>query len=267
MSRIQQKSKIRKIFVNFKYLQERIIIIAKKSFYRKKLSKLRSTNPRQWFKWIKGVGNSEQNDEKLEVESIKHLSDIEQAELIADKFAEVSNEYQPLDRSKINFPHFKDEIPEFEEKEVFEVLQDLKINKSSQPTDVPARIFKAYAQKLYKPMTKVINTAVKTGIWPDFLKMEIVTPVLKVSQPKCIDDLRNISGLMNMNKVMEKLICKLIISDMKDKMDASQFANQKGVSDHYLIKMIDKVLNDLDKKGEYSCDCYISRLVKSLPKT
>ena len=109
MSRIQQKSKIRKIFVNFKYLQERIIIIAKKSFYRKKLSKLRSTNPRQWFKWIKGVGNSEQNDEKLEVESIKHLSDIEQAELIADKFAEVSNEYQPLDRSKINFPHFKDE--------------------------------------------------------------------------------------------------------------------------------------------------------------
>ena len=100
-------------------------------------------------------------------------------------------------------------------------------------------------------MTKVINTAVKTGIWPDFLKMEIVTPVPKVSQPKCIDDLRNISGLMNMKKVIEKLICKLIISDMKDKMDASQFANQKGVSvDHYLIKMIDKVLNDLDKKGE-----------------
>ena len=47
-----------------------------------------------------------------------------------------------------------------------------------------------------------------------------------------------------------KLICKLIIKDMKDKMDASQFANQKGVSvDHYLIKMIDKILSDLDKKG------------------
>ena len=86
----------------------------------------------------------------------------------------------------------------------------------------------------------------------------------KVSQIKCIDDLRNISGLMNMNKVADessrmkqavqlmntKLICKLIIKDMKDKMDASQFANQKGVSvDHYLIKMIDKILSDLDKKG------------------
>ena len=71
--------------------------LARKSYYRKKLRKLRSTNPRQWFKWVKGFGNSEQIDEKLEVESIKHLSDIEQAELIADKFANVSNEYQPLD--------------------------------------------------------------------------------------------------------------------------------------------------------------------------
>ena len=97
----------------------------------------------------------------------------------------------------------------------------------------------------------MINNALKCGIWPDFLKMEVVTPVPKVSQPKCIDDLRNISGLMNMNKVMEKLICKLIISDMKDSMDPSQYANQKGVSvDHYLIKMLDKILLDLDKKGE-----------------
>ena len=52
-------------------------------------------NPRQWFKWVKGIGNSDQIYERLEVE--KHLSDVEQAELIADKFANVSNEYQPLD--------------------------------------------------------------------------------------------------------------------------------------------------------------------------
>ena len=58
-----------------------------------------------------------------------------------------------------------------------DVLLEPYINKSSRPTDVPARIFKAFAQKSYKPMTQVINTAVKRGIWPDFLKMEIVTTV------------------------------------------------------------------------------------------
>ena len=55
---------------------------------------------------------------------------------------------------------------------------------------------------------------------------------------------------MNMNKGMEKLICKLILSDMKENLNPSQFANKKGVSvDHYLIKMLDRILSELDKKG------------------
>ena len=41
-----------------------------------------------------------------EVESIKHLPDSEQADLIADKFAEVSNLYDVLDRNAINVPPF-----------------------------------------------------------------------------------------------------------------------------------------------------------------
>ena len=102
-------------------------------------------------------------------------------------------------------------------------------------------------------MTALINLAIKDGCWPDYLKLEFVTPIPKIDNPKNIDDLRNISGLMVINKIMEKLICRLIISDMKKFMDPSQFANQPGVSvQHYLIKMIDRILSSLDGnvKGE-----------------
>ena len=71
--------------------------------------------------------------------------------------------------------------------------------------------------------------------------------------PKNIDELRNISGLLNLDKIAEKIISKMMISDMKDKIDPSQFANQKGLGiQHYLVKMIDKVLKSVDKnsKGE-----------------
>ena len=50
-----------------------------------------------------------------------------------------------------------------------------------------------------------INNCIKSGVWPDYLKHEIVTPIPKVPQPKVIDDLRNISGLMMVNKIMEKV--------------------------------------------------------------
>ena len=84
-------------------------------------------------------------------------------------------------------------------------------------------------------------------------KSEIVTPVPKVAAPKNRDDLRNISGLMNLNKVMEKLVCPLIVEDMKSSLDKSQFANQPGLStQHYLIKLIDRILSVTDScsKGE-----------------
>ena len=45
----------------------------------------------------------------------------------------------------------------------------------------------------------------------------------------------------------------MVISDMKAKLDPSQYANQKGVGiQHYLIKMLNRILTVLDKssKGE-----------------
>ena len=81
--------------------------------------------------------------------------------------------------------------------------------------------------------------------------MEMVTPVRKQFPTQDVDMLRNISGLLNLDKVGEKLISRLIISVMKGSMDPSQFANQKGLSiQHYLIKFIDRILQALDKNSK-----------------
>ena len=49
------------------------------------------------------------------------------------------------------------------------------------------------------------------------------------------------------------MIAELMINDMSQKLDPSQYANQKGMSlQHYLVKMIDRILSDTDNssKGE-----------------
>ena len=52
---------------------------------------------------------------------------------------------------------------------------------------------------------------------------------------------------MTINKVAEKPIAKIIIKDMESSIDLSQYGNQHDLStNHYLIKMIHKILNDLD---------------------
>ena len=83
--------------------------------------------------------------------------------------------------------------------------------------------------------------------------METVTPVPKIKMPQTPDDVRKIACLLNLNKILEKVICEHLVKDLMKTLDTSQFANQKGQSmNHYLIMMIDKILRSLDgaSKGE-----------------
>ena len=249
----KKRKSIKWKIMNEKYEME--LSKAKKDFYRKKIKHLKNAKSGQWYQQLKKLTSFDQHlSEEIIVEDIKDFSNREQAELIANKFAAVSQEYDRLENEDINLPPFSEsEIPEVGEAEVIATLSEMDPNKSSINGDVPAKILKHFAQLLGKPVTHVLNTSIRQGCWPDIFKHEIVTPVPKVFPPKNIDDLRNISGLLNLDKVAEKIIAKIMISDMKQKLDPSQFANQKGLSiQHYLVKMIDKILAALDKnsKGE-----------------
>ena len=161
------------------------------------------------------------------------------------------------------FPAFSMEnVPVITAKNVYEVLKDLNVSKSTRKTDIPARILKYFADKICDPLTLIINNCIQQGVWPDVFKVEIVTPVKKVPNPQDIDDLRNISGLLNLNKVMEKIICKFMIEDLKASMDPSQFANTRGLStQHYLIKMIDRILSATDNSTKGECVAVLASLI------
>ena len=102
-------------------------------------------------------------------------------------------------------------------------------NKSSVEGDVPAKLLKHFSKQLAIPVADVINASIKQGSWPEIFKLEIVTPVPKVFPPKSIDELRNISGLLNLDKVAEKIIDKMMISYMKEKNGPFSVCQSEGV--------------------------------------
>ena len=84
----------------------------------------------------------------------------------------------------------------------------------------------------------------------------------KVFPPKSPDELRNISGLLTFNKVAEKMIAELMIADIMKNLDISQYASQKGLSlQHYLIKMINKILADTDNSSKGEVNAIIATLI------
>ena len=166
----------------------------------------------------------------------------------------VRNEYEPLKTYDIVVPYFSEEdIPVISVTSVETLLKQLKTNKSTPRDDIPPKIITDFAVHISIPLTKLMNSSIREGIWPDIFKGETVTPVPKSFPQKTSEDLRDITGLLTFNKIAEKSIGELIISDMKEKLDPSQYANQKGIGiQHYLINMLNRIFKALDSgsKGE-----------------
>ena len=118
-SKHRKSSKFRSLHKLYKMKLE----LAKESFYEKKVMHLKKSNPRQWYKQLKMMTKYDQNEDKPEVDSLKHLSDTDQAEAIATKFQEIANEYEPLRASDVTVPPFSDDdVLEITEAEVQSVL-------------------------------------------------------------------------------------------------------------------------------------------------
>ena len=74
--------------------------------------------------------------------------------------------------------------------------------------------------------------------------------------------MRNISGLLTFDKVMEKMISEVMIQDMKEKVDPSQYGNEKGTSiQHYLVNMIHRILTVLDNNSRRETFAVVANLI------
>ena len=90
----------------------------------------------------------------------------------------------------------------------------------------------------------------KTGHWPRIYKKETITPTPKQFPPETREMLRPIANLFNFDKIMEKIITEMIVTDMKEKLDPAQYGNQKNTSiQHYLVRMVHRILSNLDRNS------------------
>ena len=236
----------------------------KAKFYKTKIQDLKQKKPGQWYSWLKRVSTNDQTRDQMNIDDINHLSDIEQAEVIAEKFSSIQNEYEEIKKEDIMIPPFEeDDIPQFHPAQVWLLMCKLKTNKATVPGDFPAKLIKHFAAYLAEPFTDIVNTSIKRGEYPQIYKFETCTPVPKVPhQPQNTSQIRNISGLLNFDKLMEKLISEMIVSDMSLKMDQAQYGNQRGVSiQHYLINMIHRILTAVDKNSQKETFAVIANMI------
>ena len=123
---------------------------AKKKYYKNILKDLKQSDVRKWYSKLKYLCSYDQKmSDPIIVEEIKHLTDLEQAEKIADFFSKISQEYEPLKEKDIAIPPYSaSSIPTFLPSYVEEKLLKIKINKSVPSGDIPPKLIKLFAKEL-----------------------------------------------------------------------------------------------------------------------
>ena len=112
------------------------------------------------------------------------------------------------------------------------------------------------------PLCNIVNNCISKGQWPQMYKIEAITPIPKKFPPTDVSQLRPISLLYFFERTMESLIGDIMINDMKSSIDPSQYGNKKKTSiNHYLIKMMNRIVNCLDDKSKGAVNAVICLFV------
>ena len=234
----------------FKTLKKKTL----RKFYSNFVTELKDTNPSKWYQMAKKIGavnQTEQDD--LRVEALSGMDDKESAELIAQHFASISQEYLPLNTADL--PAFLPSLPPpgVDELDVYKRLQKLKKTKSTQPIDIPHKLRKEFSPELSAPVSDILNTCLEQQVFPTLWKHEWVSPVPKVNNPKSIEDLRKISSTSEFSKLFEGFLKEWIMEDISPNIDPSQFGNQPGTgTDHMMVAFLDKILSMLDESDGHA---------------
>ena len=237
----------------------------KESYYVNMVEDLKTSNVGQWYSKVKRMSSVDPtHDDKVLVEELMHLPSSDQAEVIANKFAEISNLYEPLRSEDILIPDVENSkpVPLFEPFQIYEKIQKMKKKTSSVHGDIPWRVILEFSVELSTPLSNLYNCSSLAGIWPSIWKHEYITPVPKVHPPADTDDLRKISGTKNLSKIYEALMSDFIIDDMSQNIDPAQYGNEKGLSiQHYLVKLVNRILTILDTNNDEEKYAVLAQLV------
>ena len=203
-----------------------------------------------------GASSGDGDKKKFNLDEHEGLTGQQIADDLGDFFSSISKEFAPLSDQLLPERVFKKNysptnisgVPVIEPHQVYSKIKKMNLPESTVPGDFPPRIWKLFSVELSTPIAVIINKILKSGEWTNMFKTEWISVIAKIYDPQDKGDLRNLSLSLFISKLIENIICDMLIENWGHKIDSSQFGGRKGYSVVlYLIKLVDFILLNLDK--------------------
>ena len=238
------------MYRNLRNKTQRMANTLRKKYFEKKIESLHTLDPHSWWtKTKRFLYSSKPNP--LEGLQDGH-SDATIAGVINDFFVGISAGLPPMDLSVLTdlCDDYTDDFV-VDPSEVDKRLSSIKIHKAPGPDGIPNWLLRDFSSLLCQPLAAIFNSSIREGFVPPIWKSAEVVPVPKTNPPASIqNDLRPISLLPTVAKVLEGIVRDWLTPSLEPSLDQNQFGCRPGRSTtHALIAIQHKWLQTLDNKG------------------
>ena len=189
----------------------------------------------------------------------QNLSARQSADIIADHFASISQNYDPINlanfpprmRAELEQPDMS-VVPCLEEFEVFKKICKAKKPNSIVPGDLPKKIVQEFSCELSTPVTIIYTSILKTLEYPRQWVVEHQTPLPKVYPPSSEDELRNLAKTAFFSKVFESFLSDWLMPIVGPYLDPCQYGLKGASINHYMFKLLKFIHQFLDLKNPHA---------------
>ena len=160
--------------------------------------------------------------------------------------------YLPRKMSKFKFSKVS-------ELEVFLLLEGMDKTKSFGLDKIHPFLLQSSAIEIYQPLTFIINLSLKTGVFPESLKIAKVIPIFKQGCRLLFNNYRPISILLALSKIFEKCVLNQITFYfiLEGLFTDNQYGFRRGrTTTDCLVYLIEKITLALDQ-GEYALSIFL----------
>ena len=145
------------------------------------------------------------------------------------------------------------------EEELQIAFNSLKHNKASGFDDISSNVVKEIYNEIKNPLLDIFHKSIKTGVFPDELKIAKVIPVFKTGEESLLNNYRPISILPTFSKILERIMYNRLYSHLTkhNLLYSKQFGFQKNCStDQAILHLVDKIYQSFDE-NKYTLGVFI----------
>ena len=128
------------------------------------------------------------------------------------------------------------------------IIHSLK-NSSAGHDEFPTFVGKLCVDSYIEPLTFLINSSLRTGVFPSELKLAMVVPIFKAGDSSALTNYRPISVLTFFTKVFEKIVYNKLFNFISDNniLYDHQYGFRKGRSTQQaIITLVDRITTSQD---------------------